>query len=148
MDNLTSEQRKKNMSHIRNKDSGIEMRLRRALWHRGYRYRKNWNALPGKPDIVLTKYRIAIFVDSEFFHGKDWDAVLQNRIRKGSNPEYWEKKITRNMERDREVTATLNGLGWKVLRFWGRDIIKNLDDCIIAVDEAVEDIMIGQDSTW
>lgn len=77
----------KNMSKIRNKDTSIELQLRRALWHKGYRYRKNYKALPGSPDIVLTKYKIAIFCDSEFFHGKDWE-YLKLRLQKGSNPDY------------------------------------------------------------
>ena len=82
----------KNMSKIHSKDTSIELQLRKALWHRGYRYRKNYKALPGSPDIVLTKYKIAIFCDSEFFHGKDWD-VLRLRLEKGKNPDYWMKMI-------------------------------------------------------
>ena len=73
MDNLTVKQRRKNMQHIKSKDTSIELKLRKKLWSKGYRYRKNVNNLPGKPDIVLTKYKIVIFCDSEFFHGKDWD---------------------------------------------------------------------------
>lgn len=73
-DDLTPEQRKKNMKRIRSKDTKIEIVLRKALWKKGYRYRKNYSGLPGKPDIVLTQYNIAIFCDSEFFHGKDWEA--------------------------------------------------------------------------
>ena len=92
MDTLTKEQRSKCMSHIRSKDTGIEVRLRKALWKKGYRYRKNYKRLPGTPDIVLTKYRIAIFCDSEFWHGRDWD-VLKPRLLKGKNPDYWIKKI-------------------------------------------------------
>ena len=83
----------KNMSKIHSKDTSIELQLRKALWHRGYRYRKNYKALPGSPDIVLTKYKIAIFCDSEFFHGKDWD-VLRLRLEKGKNPDYWIKKLS------------------------------------------------------
>ena len=102
MDNLTREQRRKNMQHIRSKDTSIEVKLRKTLWHKGYRYRKNDNWLPGKPDIVLTRYKVAIFCDSEFFHGKDWE-VLKPRLEKGSNSEYWISKISRNRERDDEV---------------------------------------------
>ena len=80
-DNLTVEQRKKNMQHIKSKDTKIEIALRKALWNKGYRYRKNYCLLPGKPDIVLTKYKIAIFCDSEFFHGKDWE-ILKPRLHK------------------------------------------------------------------
>ena len=73
MDRLTKEQRHRNMSNIKNKDTSIEVILRKALWEKGYRYRKNYSGLPGKPDIVLTKQKIVIFCDCEFFHGKDWD---------------------------------------------------------------------------
>ncbi len=137
-DRLTAEQRKKCMSSIRSKDTGIEVRVRKALWQRGIRYRKNYLKIPGKPDIALTKYKIAIFCDSEFFHGKDWEESLHAQIMRGKNAEFWEKKIVRNMERDREVNAELKELGWIVLRFWGKDIKKNLDDCIHVVEDAVD----------
>ena len=84
MDNLTKEQRQKNMRNIRSKDTEIEIKLRKSLWKKGYRYRKNVHTLPGKPDIVLTKYKIVIFCDSEFFHGKDWN-MLKLRLEKGTN---------------------------------------------------------------
>lgn len=121
MDDLTKEQRKKTMSLIRSKDTQIEIMLRKALWKKGYRYRKNVNTIFGKPDIVLPKYKIAIFCDSEFFHGKDWDQ-LSARILKGDNSSYWYSKIQRNINRDMEVDRTLRGEGWKVIRFWGSDI--------------------------
>ena len=115
----------KNMSRIRSQDTSIELRLRKALWEKGYRYRKNYKALPGSPDIALTKYKIAIFCDSEFFHGKDWD-VLKPRLEKGKNPEYWLKKIERNRSRDWETDRRLLFLGWTVIHFWGKDILKSL----------------------
>ena len=96
MDNLTPAQRKKNMRNIKSKDTDIELLLRKELWRQGYRYRKNYKKLPGKPDIVLTKYKIAIFCDGEFFHGKDWDE-LRPRLIKSSNGEYWISKISRNI---------------------------------------------------
>ena len=83
-DVLTPEQRKKNMQHIRSKDTAIELKLRKALWEKGYRYRKNYKDLPGKPDIVLTKYKIVIFCDGEFFHGKDWE-VLKPKLENSNN---------------------------------------------------------------
>ena len=88
MDRLTKEQRHKNMKNIKNRDTGIELTLRKALWKKGYRYRKNDKRLPGKPDIVLTKYKIAIFCDSEFFHGKDWE-VLKPQLERGKNADFW-----------------------------------------------------------
>ena len=138
MDTLTKEQRSKCMSHIRSKDTKIEVQLRKALWQRGYRYRKNYKQLPGTPDIVLTKYRIAIFCDSEFWHGRDWD-VLKPRLLKGKNPDYWIKKIGRNKERDAEVDQKLLFMDWTVIRFWGEGIFKNTDQCIQVVEEAIFD---------
>lgn len=79
------------MQHIRAENKKIEEILRKALWHKGYRYRKNSTALPGKPDIVMPKYRIAIFCDGEFFHGKDWE-MLKPRLENGNNSAYWIKK--------------------------------------------------------
>ena len=87
MDNLKPDQRKKNMQHIRSKDTQIELILRKALWNEGIRYRKYYDKLPGKPDIAITKYRIAIFCDGEFFHGKDWDK-LQLKLKNSNNSEY------------------------------------------------------------
>ena len=102
MDNLTPEQRKKNMRHIKAKDTAIEVRLRKELWKRGYRYRKNFKDLPGKPDIVLTKQKIAIFCDGEFFHGKNWE-VLKPKLKESNNGEYWITKIGKNIAHDDEV---------------------------------------------
>lgn len=131
----------KNMRHIRSKDTSIEVKLRKELWHKGYRYRKNYKELPGSPDIVLTKYKIAIFCDSEFFHGKDWE-VLKARLAKGSNPDYWIKKIERNRDRDMENDKKLLFLGWTVIHFWGKDILRNIDECIRVIEETIWDIRI------
>ena len=87
-----SERSHNNMSRIRGENTSIEVALRKALWAKGYRFRKNYKELPGFPDIALTKYKIAVFCDSEFFHGKDWD-VLKVKLEKGKNPEYWIYKI-------------------------------------------------------
>lgn len=138
MDTLTKEQRSRCMSHIRSRDTGIEVRLRKALWHKGYRYRKNYKLLPGKPDIVLTKYRIAVFCDSEFWHGKDWD-ILRPRLLKGKNPDYWIKKIERNRERDAENDKKLLFMDWTVIRFWGEEILKDTDQCIRVIEETIFD---------
>ena len=145
MDVLNAEQRHKCMSHIKSKDTSIEVSLRRALWKKGYRYRKNYSALPGKPDIVLTKYRIAIFCDGELFHGKNWE-VLKPRLLKGNNPDFWVKKIERNMKRDDENDKKLLFLGWTVIHFWGNDILKNTDQCVKVIEEAIFDNLIGDDS--
>jgi len=142
-DVLTPEQRKKNMQHIRSKDTKIELKLRKALWEKGYRYRKNYKELPGCPDIVLTKYRIAIFCDGEFFHGKDWE-VLKPRLEKSNNSEFWIKKITRNMERDDEINKQLLFRDWTVIRFWGKDILRNTDECIRVIEETIYDLIMSR----
>ncbi len=147
MDRLTKEQRHKNMKNIKNKDTGIEVTLRKALWNKGYRYRKNDKRLPGKPDIVLTKYKIAIFCDSEFFHGKDWE-VLKPQLEKGKNADFWIKKISKNQQRDEEVNKQLQYLGWTVIRFWGKDITKHTDECVQVIEETIFDIMMGTDNYY
>lgn len=131
-----SERSHKNMSKIKGKDTSIEVTLRKALWNRGYHYRKNYKCVAGTPDIVFTKYKIAIFCDSEFFHGKDWE-VLKPKLEKGKNPDYWVKKIQRNMERDREKDQKLLMEGWIVIHFWGKDIAKKTDECIKVIEEAI-----------
>lgn len=112
------------------------------MWKKGLRYRKNYGILPGKPDIVLTKYKIAIFCDSEFFHGKDWK-ILKKQLEKGKNGEFWINKISKNMQRDSEITKQLNAAGWNVIRFWGKDILRNTDECIKVIEEAVFDAMMS-----
>lgn len=144
MDGLTKEQRHRNMKNIKNKDTGIEITLRKALWSKGYRYRKNDKTLPGKPDIVLSKYKIAIFCDSEFFHGKDWE-VLKPQLERGKNADFWIKKISGNQQRDEEVNKQLQYLGWTVIRFWGKDIMKRTDECIQVIEETIFDMMLDTD---
>lgn len=134
--NNVSENRRKTMSHISGKDTSIEISLRKALWHKGYRYRKNYKELPGSPDIALTKYKIAVFCDSEFWHGKDWEK-LHGKLEKGNNPKYWTKKIAENIERDREKDRMLIAMGWRVLHFWEKDIDNSLEVCVKTVEEAV-----------
>lgn len=134
-DDLTPEQRRRNMQAIKSKDTTIELALRKALWSRGIRYRKNYKTLIGKPDIAITKYKIAIFCDSEFWHGYDWEN--RNQLIK-SNREYWIPKIERNMERDQKVNAALQQEGWTVIRFWERQIRKQLDNCVDIVLREIE----------
>jgi len=141
MDVLTPEQRRKNMRNIKSKDTQIELILRKALWKKGYHYRKHYTALPGKPDIALTKHKIAVFCDGEFFHGKDWE-VLKPRLKNSNNGDYWVSKISRNRERDDEVNKQLLFLGWTVIRFWGKDIKKNTDECIQVIEECIFDNMV------
>ena len=136
MDKLTPEQRHKAMSRIKTKNTSIEIKLRKALWRRGVRYRVNYKRLPGTPDIAITKYRIAIFCDGELFHGKGFEA---GKMRFDTNKAYWEAKIKRNIERDRAVDAELQKMGWTVLRFWGNEITSDIDRCVESVLEAVEE---------
>ena len=138
-DVLTPEQRRRNMQNIHQKDTSIELCLRKALWKKGYRYRKNVKTLPGKPDIVITKYKIAIFCDSEFIHGKYWE-VLKHRLEKGVHGDIWVNKITNNRRRDDEVNKQLLFMGWIVIRFWGKEIMKNTDECVRVIEETVFDI--------
>lgn len=143
-DVLTPEQRRKNMQHIKSNDTKIEVLLRKALWQKGYRYRKNYKELHGKPDIVLTKYKIVIFCDGEFFHGKDWE-VLKPRLEKSNNSEFWINKISRNLERDDEINKKLLFMGWTVIRFWGNEIKKNTDECVRVIEEAIFDLKLSKE---
>lgn len=127
MDRHTPYQRSKNMRAVKSKGSKEEVLLAKALWQLGYRYRKNNKTVFGKPDLTFKKYKLAVFVDSEFFHGKDWE-IKKHEIK--SNKEFWYKKIERNIERDKEVTLYLQKEGWTVLRFWSIEIKKGLDNCI------------------
>lgn len=142
-DVLTPEQRHKNMQHIKSNDTKIEMLLRKALWEKGYRYRKNYKDLPGKPDIVLIKYKLAIFCDGEFFHGKDWE-VLKHRLEQSNNGEFWINKISRNRERDKEIDKKLMAMGWTVIRFWGNDIKKDTNGCVKVIEETIFDLKIQE----
>lgn len=140
MTNVT-EQNRKRLSSVRGKDTRIELKLRKALWAKGYRYRKNYKKLPGTPDICLTRYKIAIFCDGEFFHGKDWE-VLRRKVLKGNNGEYWADKIQRNMIRDDEKDKALNALGWTVIHFWGNDILKNTEECVKVIEETIFELQL------
>ena len=139
-----SEKSHKNMSKIKGKDTSIELKLRSALWQKGYRFRKNYKELPGRPDIVLTKYKIAIFCDSEFFHGKDWD-ILKPKLEQGKNSDYWVNKIQRNIDRDKDKDQQLQFMGWTVIHFWGKDILKNTDECIKVIEETIFNIRTSVD---
>ena len=107
--------------------------LRLSLWHKGIRYRKNWRALPGTPDIALARQHIAIFVDGDFWHARNNQQHPGEQV--DHNKEYLEKHLTRNVERDKEVNDALTEAGWCVLRFWESDIRKNLDNCLKQIIE-------------
>ncbi len=130
----TPEQIHYNMSRIRSKDTGIELALRRELWSRGIRYRKNVKGIEGKPDIAFIGKRVAVFCDSEFWHGYEWET---NREKIRSNRDFWYPKIERNMERDREVDRILTEQGWVVLRFWGFEIKKDVKGCADRIESVL-----------
>lgn len=135
MDIYTADKRSDIMRRIRSRDSGIELRLRKALWSEGLRYWKNCSALPGRPDIVFPKQRVAIFCDGEFWHGYDWE---NRKADLKSHRTYWLPKIERNMLRDKQVDEELVGLGWMVIRFWGRQVVHELPQCVNTVVAAVK----------
>lgn len=134
MDKLTPEQRHKNMVAVKSSGSKIEVMLMKELWSRGLRYRKNVKSVIGKPDIAFIGRKVAVFCDSEFWHGYNWE---KRKSDFKSNQEFWIPKIERNMQRDIEVTKKLEADGWIVLRFWGNDIKKNLQQCADIIESAV-----------
>ena len=123
-----------NMSRIRCKDTKIEVLLRKELWSRGLRYRKNVKDIPGKPDIVFIGKKVAVFCDSEFWHGYNWEHHKED-IKK--NRDFWIAKIERNIQRDEEVNQKLEEQGWIVLRFWGNEIQKDLQRCADRIEVTV-----------
>lgn len=133
-----SEKRHNTMSKIRGKDTKPEIILRKYLWSKGVRFRKNYKGLPGRPDIAIIKYKVAVFCDSEFFHGKDWD-IQRIKIQKGANSEYWVKKIERNIERDKKKDKELEELGWTVIHFWSKDIEKDTESCYLKIQRAIDE---------
>lgn len=127
-DVLSTEQRKKNMQRIRSKDTKAEILLRKALWHKGVRYRKNYKLLPGTPDIAITRRHIVIFVDGDFWHAKGHEKNPGEQI--ATRKAFWSAKLKRNVERDKYINELLLEQGWLVLRFWESDVKKNLGKCV------------------
>lgn len=134
MDNLTKEQRSKNMQAIRSKDTKIELLLRRELHRRGLRYRIHVRKVFGNPDLVFVSARVVVFCDNEFWHGKNWK-TSKHKIK--SNTAYWHQKIENNIRRDKLVTKHLKSEGWEVLRFWGKNIEKSLKECADIIEKSV-----------
>lgn len=124
------------MSRIGSKNTNIEIVLRKALWKEGIRFRINVKSILGTPDIAIKKYKIAVFCDSEFWHGREF---LENRFKIKSNKQFWENKIKKNILRDAYVTNTLTENGWEVIRFWGMDILKNTERCVKIVLSAIQE---------
>lgn len=131
------------MSTVRNKNSKAELRLRRALFAAGARYRVHYSRLEGHPDIVFVSPRLVIFVDGDFWHGNAWKlrgfASYDEQFQFASRPDYWRAKISRNMERDREVNQKLVSEGWRVIRFWESEVLKDVDACAGVVMAALKE---------
>lgn len=122
------------MSKVKLKGGKAETLLAKALWHQGYRYRKNDKSLPGSPDIAILKHRIAVFIDGEFWHGKDWE---NRKTRLKSNREYWIEKIEENMARDLRNDQLLAQAGWTPIHFWEKEVMKNLATCVAEIEETI-----------
>jgi len=135
MDVLTKEQRRRNMQAIRSKDTKAERKLGKALWTKNYRYRKNDKSVFGKPDFTFKRLKIAIFVDSEYFHGKNWEV---NKYRIKTNRKFWWTKIEGNRRRDKKVIDNLKNNGWKVLRFWDTEINQKLGYCVAQIEKSIK----------
>ncbi len=136
----TTPQRSKIMSKIRGKNTKPELAFRKALYAAGYRYRIDYKKLIGKPDIALKKYKTVIFIDGEYWHGKNWK---ERKPKVKTNREFWIAKIERNMQRDQEVNQELKKLGYTVFRFWESDIKKNLSDCLQKVLTHLKTVQSG-----
>ena len=122
------------MSKIKSKNTKPEQKLRKILWALGLRYRLNVKSLPGKPDIVLRKYKLVIFIDGEFWHGYNWK---EKKEKIKSNREFWIPKIERNIQRDKEVNEQLWLMGFIVIRFWDHQINQNLNWCLNLIIEKI-----------
>ena len=133
----TSPEISKRMSHVKTKRNSAEIMIAKSLWHRGYRYRLNYKALPGSPDIALAKYRIAIFIDGEFWHGKDFE---QRKTKLKNNKVYWIEKIQENIDRDLKNDKLLRQMDWYPIHFWSNDVIKYCNQCVEEVICLIDDM--------
>lgn len=130
---------RKRMGKIKLKGGKAETMLAKALWHCGYRYRRNDKRLPGSPDIAILKYRIAVFVDGEFWHGKDWE-TRKGRLKR--NREYWIQKIEENIAREQRDDARLRQVGWLPIHFWEKEVLKSVSDCVAEIEECVVRLLV------
>lgn len=141
---ITKEQITRNMRSNKSKDTKPELMLRKELWSRGMRYRKNYKALPGKPDIVFGRAKLAVFVDGKMWHGYDWEHQ-KNDFK--SNRDFWIPKIERNIERDKTVTQELKAQGWQVIRFWDFEVRKNVVLCADRIKEILHARIVEEEKT-
>lgn len=134
----TTKKRSKIMSRIRGKNTKPELRFRKALWAKNVRYRVDNSKLPGRPDISIEKYKLAIFIDGDYWHGYNWE---ERKPKVKTNRDFWIAKIERNMQKDREVNFQLQEMGYTVFRFWESEIKENLDQCL---NDVLEYLIIGK----
>lgn len=132
VDTVDKKTRSRIMSSIRSKNTRVELVLRKALWQSGLRYRIHYN-VKGKPDIVFTKKRIAIFVDGDFWHGHNW-----RKLRPKLKNDYWISKIKGNVRRDRRITSHLEKDGWQVIRIWEHELNLDKHTCVSKIKEALK----------
>lgn len=132
-DNLTPEQRSYCMSRIKGKDTGLETRVRSELHKRGFRFRKHLKELPGKPDVVFTKAKVAVFIDGDFWHGYRF-STWEHKV-----SDFWKTKISKNRERDAKNHRRLRDMGWTVIRLWQHDIERDFEASIEKITAAVKD---------
>lgn len=133
-DNLTPEQRSYCMSRIKGKDTGLEVHVRSELHKRGLRFRKHIKELPGKPDIVFSKARVAVFVDGDFWHGYRFP-LWEHKV-----SDFWKKKIAKNRDRDGRNHKKLRGMGWTVIRVWQHEVQEDLETCINRIVSAIHSV--------
>lgn len=133
----TDEATSKRMANVKLKGGNDEDAIAKAIWHRGYRYWRNYKKLPGSPDIAIQKYHIAVFTDGEFWHGYDWE---NRKSKLKRNREYWIAKIEENIARDKRVDIQLKELGWVPVHFWSKDIKNDLNGCIDIIMDRINDV--------
>ena len=125
----------KRMANVSLKGGKAEALLAKELWHLGFRYRKNYKKLPGSPDIAITKYRVAIFVDGEFWHGENWE---DRKSKLKNNRDYWIEKIEENISRDKRNDLLLQEMGWTPIHFWEKEVKKDVFYCANKVVDAIQ----------
>lgn len=135
----TDEATSKRMSNVKLKKGDAETLLAKKLWHSGFRYRLNYKKLPGSPDIAILKYRFAIFVDGEFWHGQDWD-IRKPKLKR--NREYWIEKIEENMARDVRIDKELIYLGWIPIHFWSKEVLKETESCVSTIKDLAFEVQM------
>lgn len=130
----TDEKTSKRMANVKLKRGDVETILARKLWHRGIRYRLNFKSIPGSPDVAITKYKIAVFIDGEFWHGYDWE---NKKSKIGRNKEYWIEKIEENISRDKRNDKDLIALGWTPVHFWSKEVLNDVEGCVRDIEELI-----------